>query len=272
MPRISVIIPHFNRPALLLEAVKSVLGQSFGDFECIVADDGSGTSLPQMPDDRRFRQIAKPHTGLPGEVRNRGVEASSGEYLAFLDSDDLFTPEKLALQEAHMEASGLRISHTRELWLRNGRTVSQAGQRHRREGDIFTDALKKCIIGPSTVMMERALFDELGGFDETLEIAEDYEFWLRLTSLHEVGYIDRPLTVKRAGGWEQLSEKYGQIEIFRIRGLKKLVDGEYFPPERAAAARVELALKCRIYAAGCRKRGKDGEAREYETYASRYCT
>ena len=207
---------------------------------------------------------------MPGEVRNRGVEAASGKYLAFLDSDDLFTPEKLARQHAALEAGDARLFHTRELWLRNGRTVSQAGQTHSREGDIFSDALKKCIIGPSTVMMEAELFRETGGFDETLEIAEDYEYWLRLTSRYAVGYIDEPLTVKRAGNWYQLSEKYGQIEIFRIRALKDLVDRGFFPQERMVEARAELSRKCRIYATGCRKRGKVGEAAEYERYAVRY--
>ncbi|MBN2049188.1 MAG: glycosyltransferase family 2 protein, partial [Spirochaetales bacterium] len=151
-----------------------------------------------------------------------------------------------------------------------GREVSQASQKHRREGDVFEDALTKCIIGPSTVMMEADLFRETGGFDENLEIAEDYEYWLRITSRISVGYLHEILTVKRAGDWHQLSEKYGQIEIFRLRALKGLVDRGFFPPERRALARAELANKCRIYAAGCRKRGKNEEAAEYERLAREF--
>ena len=134
---------------------------------------------------------------------------------------------------------------------------------------IFTDALKKCIIGPSTVLMEKKLFREAGGFREDLEIAEDYELWLRITALEEVGYIDRPLTIKQAGHEGQLSEKYGHIEYFRIRGLRSLVEDSFFPEHLSGAARKELAAKCSIYAAGCRKRGRIREAEEYEKLAEK---
>jgi glycosyltransferase involved in cell wall biosynthesis len=220
---------------------------------------------------------------MPGAVRNRGAEAARGAYLAFLDSDDLWSPEKLEKQIARMFEWGedtsrmytCRVSHTRERWLRraeNGefREISQKGQKHRRSGDIFEDALKKCIIGPSTVMMERSFFEELGGFREELEIAEDYEFWLRITALEEVGYLDGPLTVKRAGYGDQLSEKYGHIEYFRLTALKALIDSGWFADKRRTAACLELARKCRIYAAGCRKRGRGEEALQYERWAEEY--
>jgi hypothetical protein len=148
--------------------------------------------------------------------------------------------------------------------------VSQAGQRHKRSGDIFIDALKKCIIGPSTVMMRRELFEEFGGFREDLEIAEDYELWLRITAKYPVGYIDEPLVIKRGGHLDQLSEKYGQIEIFRIKALLlNLEAGTFRGDQRDLAAR-ELARKCRVYANGCEKRGKSEEARHYREIAGRY--
>jgi hypothetical protein len=118
-------------------------------------------------------------------------------------------------------------------------------------------------------MMERSLFEELGGFREGLEIDEDYELWLRLTHREPVAYLDEALTVKRAGPWDQLSERHGQIEVFRIRGLKDLVERRYFDDksQHATEAQRELSRKCRIYAAGCRKRGRESEAREYEAAA-----
>jgi glycosyltransferase involved in cell wall biosynthesis len=270
---ISVIIPVYDRFELLMQAAASVLNQEMTDFELIIVDDGSKEEITPAAGlgDERVRVLRLRHTGFPGLVRNRGVEIARGRYLAFLDSDDLWLPEKLMFQTAYFEEHpDVRICHTRERWERNGDTVSQASQRHRREGDLFEESLKKCIIGPSTVMLEKELFLETGGFREEFEIAEDYEYWLRLTAYHRVGYIDTPLTVKRAGGWEQLSEKHGQIEIFRIRGLEDLVDSNFFPPDREAAARKELVRKCRIYAAGCRKRGRTAEAERYEATAVSY--
>ncbi len=277
---ISVVIPVFNRPHLVRQALASVLSQTYRAFEIVVVDDGSTDDTPEtlarfaggargaaVPPPVRIVRI--PHCGKPGAVRNRGAEEAEGRLLAFLDSDDRWLPTKLESQVG-LHADGFcRISHTRERWVRRGREVSQNAQRHRRAGDLFADSLRKCIIGPSTVMLERSLFEELGGFREDLEIAEDYELWLRATHRAAVAYLDEALTIKQAGEWSQISERYGQIEVFRIEGLKGLVDAGYFAdvPEHRAAAEAELARKCRIYAAGCRKRGRPEEARKYEARA-----
>jgi glycosyltransferase involved in cell wall biosynthesis len=258
----------------------------------------AGEDRPPASADPRLLYLPLVRGGTPGRTRNRGAALARGRYLAFLDSDDLWESRKLERQitlfpgtEAGIQSApgteAPRIAHTRELWLRNGGEVSQKGQKHRREGDIFADSLVKCIIGPSTVMLERSLFEEFGGFREDLEIAEDYELWLRITCRENVAYLDEPLTIKRAGSGDQLSEKHGQIEIFRIQALRALVDGGFFtrfsssvpgsaagpgsagnPGSREAISRRELARKCRIYAAGCRKRGKIAEAEEYETLAA----
>lgn len=293
-PRVSVIIPVYNRARLVREAVESVRAQTIPDLELIVVDDGSTDDTPAVlaelaaaPPDGRLtvRRIA--HDGHPGAVRNRGAERARGRYLAFLDADDLWRPQKVERQLAlhgrgTAGATGApRISHTRELWLRNGREISQRGMNHAREGDVFADALGKCTIGPSTVILERRLFEESGGFREDLEIAEDYELWLRITAREQVAYLDEPLTVKRAGHGDQLSEKYGQIEVFRIAALRELVRGGFFDrvdaelradhgPGRSAPARAELARKCRIYAAGCEKRGRHTEAAVYRAEAAEY--
>ncbi|MFW6360984.1 MAG: glycosyltransferase family 2 protein [Spirochaetota bacterium] len=284
-PWISVIIPVYNRPQLALEAVRSVLFQSYPQLECILVDDGS-TDPPNearrlFAADPRFRYLRIDHTGLPGAARNRGVAAARCDLIAFLDSDDLWLPRKLELQvpllvqSLREEGGAPALVHSKEIWLRDEKIISQKRHRHRRRGDVFPDALKKCMIGPSTVLMRRSVYAALGGFREDLEIAEDYELWLRLAALHPVEYVDEPLIVKRAGHGEQLSEKYGHIELFRLKGLEDLVRGRWFARHARAcelqqSAAAELAKKCAIYAAGCRKRGKSGEAAEFEAKASRY--
>lgn len=299
-PWISVIIPVYNRPQLALEAVRSVLFQSYPLLECILVDDGS-TAPPEealrlFAADPRFRYLPIEHSGRPGAARNRGVEAARYDLIAFLDSDDLWLPRKLELQEAALlrilrdEGDAPALVHTKEIWLRNEKIVSQKRHRHQRRGDVFPDALKKCMIGPSTVLMRRDAYQALGGFREDLEIAEDYELWLRLAALYPVEYVDEPLIVKRAGHGQQLSEKYGHIELFRLKGLEDLVRSRWFAQlarepgpalpgspaltaTRAAelqqTAAAELAEKCAIYAAGCRKRGKSAEAAEFEAKAGR---
>ncbi len=274
-PLISVIIPVYNRFEMAKEAVSSVIGQSYRNIEVIVVDDGSIDMTPVIEayfrDDQRVKYIRINHSGMPGFVRNKGVEISSGKYLAFLDSDDLWMENKLEKQIKTLNSnSKYKVVHSREAWIRNGKTVSQAGFNHKRFGNIFSDALAKCIIGPSTVLLEKNLYLSLGGFRNDLEIAEDYELWLRLTNSNDVAYIDEALITKRAGHIGQLSEKYGQIEIFRIRGLKELVEQHYFKLENQKLAELELSKKCRIYAAGCRKRNKVDEAKLHEAIAIKY--
>lgn len=307
-PEVTVVIPVYDRADLVAEAVRSVAAQTHRDFELVLVDDGStdrsaeaaaaaweaegrarGAAAAVFPQ-LRIRRIA--HDGHPGAVRNRGAEWARGRYLAFLDADDLWRPQKLQRQLPLHREMGAAISHTREQWLRNGTEVSQKRMRHARTGWIFAYALVKCIIGPSTVVMSRELFEEVGGFREDLEIAEDYELWVRVTARHPVSYLDEPLTVKRGGHADQLSRKYDYIEPFRMAALRDFVQAGAFEPPRAPAgectppdperaaphetdrppallARAELARKCRIHAAGCEKRGKHREAEEHRQEAER---
>jgi glycosyltransferase involved in cell wall biosynthesis len=279
---ISVVIPVYNREVMIGEALESVLAQTVPAgcrMEVIVVDDGStdgsaARATGYATRDPRVRVYSIAHTGYAGAARNRGADTAAGSIIAFLDSDDLWLPGKLTEQLSVHIAGGTDLSHTRERWVRNGGTVSQSRQRHAREGDIFSDALHKCIIGPSTVMIARDLYRQLGGFREDLEVAEDYEFWLRALCHTGVTYVDRPLTEKRAGVWPQLSEKHGQIEGFRIAALRDLVDGDYFIHNRSRAAQREaqqvLGGKMKIYAQGARKRGRLTEAEQLEQAAEIY--
>ncbi len=256
---VSVIIPVYNRKELLKEALASVYNQSFQDFEVIVVDDGSDDLTEGFFDDfdDRLRYFNLEHSGMAGAVRNFGVDRAEGELIAFLDSDDYWEVGRLECGVEVFNFDGdCVLVHTREKWLRDGVIVSQSKQRHRREGDIFEDALKKCIIGPSTVLMKRSIFQYLGGFSESLEVAEDYELWLRLLYFYPVHYIDKELVVKRAGDWSQLSSKYGFIEPFRIEALIDFVLCGKFSGDKLNLAKKELERKVDIFVKGAKKRGR----------------
>ncbi len=258
---------------MLLEAVQSVLAQTLVPKEIIVVDDGSTEPIESIIAEIQsplVRYIHQPHTGMPGQVRNVGVSQAEGEWVAFLDSDDLWYPEKLEQTAALITSDTAPLIHSKERWMRCGSEVSQRKQRHQRRGNIFQDCLKKCIIGPSTVVMKRSVYEGLGGFREDLEIAEDYEFWLRYCNIYPVEYVNKPLVEKRAGDWEQLSVKYNEIEIFRIQGLRDLVDRGVFYANNQILAKSELVRKCEIYSKGAEKRGLFAKAEEFAHLAKTY--
>ena len=145
--RVSVIIPTYNRACFLKEAIRSVKAQSYSNYELIVVDDGSTDDTPAVCREEKVTFIPIPHCGLPGQVRNMGALQATGEWLAFLDADDLWLGSKLARQLIYLrENPATLLCHTREIWQRGEKTVSQSGQRHQRCGYILKDALKKCII------------------------------------------------------------------------------------------------------------------------------
>ncbi|OGR09008.1 MAG: hypothetical protein A3K23_03435 [Desulfobacca sp. RBG_16_58_9] len=264
VPLVSVIIPTYNRADLVRQAVASVRAQTYRDFEIVVVDDG-GTDdtfevLSTWPELRLLR-----HTGRQGvsAARNTGITAARGQWLAFLDSDDLWLPDKLARQIFWLEGQPeLLICQTEETWVRRGVAVNKPATHRKVAGRIFLPSLARCMISPSAVILNRRLFEDHGVFDATLAAAEDYDLWLRLTWRYDVGLVDEPLAIKRGGHPDQLSRQWG-LDRFRIRALVKLLDEPDLPQPYARAARNLLAVKCAIYARGCDKRGKMAEAACY---------
>ncbi len=271
MATISVIIPTYNRAGFLKEAIDSVRGQDYPDFELIVVDDGSTDATPDLLEayGPAIRVVRQANAGVSA-ARNAGIGRAGGDLIAFLDSDDLWLPGKLATQAAffagHPESV---ICQTEELWVRRGRRVNP-GKRHRkRAGWIFTPSLSLCLVSPSAVMIRRSLFDEVGLFDEDLPACEDYDLWLRISRRYPVDLIETPLIVKRGGHADQLSAAPG-LDRFRIRSIEKILQAADLPADyRQAAVRV-LVEKCRIYAGGCLKRGRMEEGRRYRDLADRY--
>ncbi|MBW2408337.1 MAG: glycosyltransferase [Deltaproteobacteria bacterium] len=270
-PLVSVVIPTFNRGWIVKEAIESVLTQDFTDFELIMVDDGSTDNTPEIL--REFgsdiRVIRQSNSGVSA-ARNCGIQASVGRWIAFLDSDDLWRPQKLSLQvdffTGHADAM---ICQTEEQWIRNGVRVNPKVRHHKFSGLIFERSLELCLVSPSAVMIRKDLFNEVGLFDESLPACEDYDLWLRVSCRFPVYLIDTPLIIKRGGHDDQLSRAPG-LDKYRIQSLHNIIEGNLLSnTQRAAAARM-LKEKCRIYANGCRKRGRSDEAAYYEMLAGKY--
>jgi GT2 family glycosyltransferase len=190
--------------------------------------------------------------------------------LAFLDSDDLWQPEKLARQAAFFDRRPeAMICQTEEIWIRRGVRVNPRHRHRKPSGDIFEASLALCLVSPSAVMLRRELLERVGVFDERLPACEDYDLWLRVSARYPVHLIDTPLVVKRGGHVDQLSRQPG-LDRYRIQALKKILASETLTDGQVRATAAMLREKCRIYAAGCRKRGRIHEADYYEALAGRW--
>ncbi len=267
-PTVSVIIPTYNRGWVLGEAVESVLAQDYADYELIVVDDGStdATESVLQPYEERIRIFRQKNRGVSA-ARNTGIRAASGMLIAFLDSDDLWLPAKLGHQVAFFQQHPDAVAcQTEETWIRNGVRVNP-GKRHRKpSGMIFEPSLELCLVSPSAVMTRRTLFDQVGLFDESLPACEDYDLWLRVSCRFPIHRLPTPLIIKRGGHSDQLSRKPG-LDRYRIQSLVKIIDSGRLSGAQTDAAIRTLRTKSRIYAAGCRKRGRLKEAATYERLA-----
>ena len=266
---VSVIIPTHNRAREVVRAVDSVLAQSVPVSEVIVVDDGSddNTVAALAPYGEKIRVLRQENRGV-SSARNLGIRAAQGEWLALLDSDDHWLVDKLARQRVfHAANPDFLISQTDEQWVRNGRPVNKAKRfRQKEEGWLFEPSLAMCHVGPSTVLIHRSVFAEVGLFDEALPVCEDYDLWLRITRCYPVGLVDEPLIVKTGGHDDQLSCRYWGMDRFRITAMEKHLDDH--PWRQAVLA--ELVKKCEVVALGAQKRGKDEQYAEYEKKRRQY--
>lgn len=272
LPLVSVVIPTYNRKMVLERSIQSVLNQTFRDFELIIVDDGStdGTSHLLSTYDNKLKVVVQENRGVSA-ARNAGIRRSTGRLVAFLDSDDEWLHHKLALQTSLFDPSKpYFICHTDELWLNGGKVVHQKPYHRKQGGHFFERALERCLISPSSVVLSRALLDEVGWFDESLPAAEDYDLWLRVTPFHRVDHIPQPLVIKHGGGTDQLSRMLPAIDRFRIEAIIKLLAMPHLPDDYRRAAQRMLVKKCGIVASGLEKRGRNQEAHTYHELARTY--
>jgi glycosyltransferase involved in cell wall biosynthesis len=207
-PIVSVITGTFNKASYVRRTIESVLSQTFTEFEYLVIDDcstdGTLEILREFGD--RIRLIERgANSSVPGIPRNQGMAEARGKYVAFLDADDLWDPDKLTRHVAYMEAHPeFPLSHTYCRVIDGNDVV----QRVRHEGMLppagfcFKAMLKHCWVTTSTVMLQRALFQELGGMREepVWRTGEDYEYYMRIAARHPIGLVDEVLAAYRGQG------------------------------------------------------------------------
>lgn len=224
MLNVSVIIPVYNRTFSIRDAVESVLIQSVKPSEIIVIDDGSSFDMASYLKNymHHIRLIKLNENKGVSFARNAGIKAATGEYIALLDSDDLFLPGKLEYQIKYMSENNWLISHTDEFWYRKDRWINQGKSNKRYGGYIFDKILDKCRISPSSLIVHKSVFDEAGYFDENLRVCEDYEIFLRFALKYEIGYLEKKLIIKRAVEENSLSANLKHIEYLRYKILEKL--------------------------------------------------
>jgi len=256
--QISVIIPTFNRAQEVDRALQSVFKQSFKPHEIIVVDDGSTDETAKLIKQcytGSVRYVYQSNSGV-SRARNRGVSCAQGNWIAFLDSDDEWLPEKLLRQISSLsENPSISFCHTDEIWIRHGKRINPMHKHRKQGGWIYEKCLPLCVISPSSVLIKKDIFETLGGFDESLPACEDYDYWLRYCCRYPVLFVEEPLLIKHGGHSDQLSKKYWGLDRFRVKSMLKLLMSDVLSPNQRFLTENAFIEKCRILENGALKHG-----------------
>ncbi len=273
-PLVDVVIPTRQRPELTAQALQSVLRQTLPAFHAYVVEDGEEIlrghpAMAAMLTDTRVSLLATKKTSGPAVARNTGASAGRAPFIAFLDSDDLWLPEKLERQITYFaQHADIHYQHCEEIWLRDREPIKPRA-RHRKQGGFFIQrAFELCLISPSAVMFRRPFWERYGGFAPSFFVAEDYELWLRLNLNFPVGFIETPLVIKQAGAWAQLSSTK-EIDRYRVLALHRLWRLEKSNPRLKDVLDTfvsEALRKCSILYKGALKYGREDRAAEYQRW------
>ena len=275
---ISIIIPSYNRADKLKEAIQSVLDQDYFErdsdarrFELLVIDDGSTDQTKAVVESFSSPILYRyqDHKGVSA-ARNLGIKLSQGEYVAFLDSDDLWKTDKITIQMSLMKSlPQTKICYTEEIWIRNSVFVNPRKKHQKYSGWIFEKVLPLCLLSLSSALFHRSVFEKIGIFDEDFPACEDYDLGIRIALRYPIHLITKPLIVKRGGHPDQLSHQFWGMDQFRVRALEKAFQMELSPLQNEQVRR-ELIKKCKILVTGFEKRNKMSEADFYSGLIEKY--
>ena len=199
MPKVSVIIPTYNRARFVLKAIQSVLDQTFNDFEIIVVDDGSTDNTRNLLTNfgKKIRYFYKNNAGV-ASARNFGIQQSCAKYIAFLDSDDMWLPERLGKGVKILDSNKDTSLVFSDIYrVKNGQRMKQSyfDLYSPYKGFVFENLYLQDFIPTSSVVLKEECFKKTGLFDEDLPSCEDYDMWLRISTSFRVKYINEPLVL-----------------------------------------------------------------------------
>lgn len=235
-PLVSIIIPTYNRKTVVDRAIESVIKQTYPHWELHIVDDESDDDtwkdlLSKLPrwkgklssfgrNKKSIQVHQTEHRGVSG-ARNFGMGRTEGEWIAFLDSDDEWFPEKLSKQmDFHKSHPEFFFSQTREVWNKKGNLMEPKGKYKKLSGLFLKESLELCMVTSSSFFAHKQSLETIGGFRIELPVCEDYDLWNRiLLSGHPIGLLEENLMVRYGGSDDQLSNQYQALERFRLYSL-----------------------------------------------------
>ncbi|MGH9366419.1 MAG: glycosyltransferase family 2 protein [Thermoanaerobaculia bacterium] len=259
MPRVSVIIPTYRRPQFLAAAIRSVLNQTYQNFDIVVVDDNSGDNTEAVVSsfgDPRIRYIGHRTNWRVAAARNTGVLNSSGDFVAFLDDDDEWLPEKLGRQmdvfDGRSDVTGVVYTGFQMISRATGRTVMTV--RPTRQGHILHELCRdNCVGTASTVVLRRECFEEVGLFDETIDFGEEYDMWIRVAHAFDFAFLPESLVRYSVHG-----ARLSTSRTVMIRGLQRQLSkyGAFFAAYPSSLSSRYIALGVGFCREGDAKEGR----------------
>lgn len=201
MPLISIIIPVYNGEKTIQETIESVLSQTFTDFELLVINDGSQDKTLEIVDriqDSRIKVFSYPNAGQ-STSRNRGIALATGDYISFIDADDLWKPDKLEAQLKALQNNPIAaVAYSWTDWIDESGQLVGKGSYNTEEGEVFAKLLlNDFVANGSNVLIRRQALAEVGDFDPSVTPAEDWDLWLRLAVRYEFVAVQSPQVLYR---------------------------------------------------------------------------
>ncbi|MGB3405557.1 MAG: glycosyltransferase [Microcoleaceae cyanobacterium] len=234
MSLISIIIPVYNGEKTIQETIFSILNQTYQHFEIIIINDGSTDStlevISSIPNPQ-IKVFSYPNSGVSAS-RNRGIALASGEYISFIDADDLWTPDKLEAQlnalQKHPQAA---VAYSWTDWIDESGQVISSGGHHQFSGDVYKHLfLGDFVEGGSNVLIRKSALDKVGVFDESINFSEDWELWLRLAAQYQYIVIPRTQILYRISH-QSASFNVLQMEKSSLQVIQKAIDNSPQPIE-----------------------------------------